>query len=172
MDEWTIKTPNRLFFKIDLLTDFAALCLTDFIDGRDIHLSLVFSTQLVNCCPHGWRTILVYCCPSTFFLTSPTPNPLSQTKCTVHRDSVWLWVGGGGGGGLDCVVDYILQEFYTLFLTRLRTYKIASPPRTKMTSKDDVWGLVSLKFLRPWCDGLLSRERGPAANNLEISYAR
>ncbi len=40
MDEWTIKTPNlicRLFFKIDLLTDFAALCLTDFIDWRYIH---------------------------------------------------------------------------------------------------------------------------------------
>ncbi len=31
MDEWTTKTPNpicRLFFKIDLLTGFAALCLT------------------------------------------------------------------------------------------------------------------------------------------------
>jgi hypothetical protein len=34
------KTPNpicRLFFKIDLLTGFAALCLTDFIDWRYIH---------------------------------------------------------------------------------------------------------------------------------------
>ncbi len=27
----------RLFFKIDLLTDIAALCLTDFIDWRYIH---------------------------------------------------------------------------------------------------------------------------------------
>ena len=27
----------RLFFKIDLLTDFAALCLTDFIDWRYLH---------------------------------------------------------------------------------------------------------------------------------------
>ncbi len=37
MDEWTIKTPSpicRLFFSIDLLTDFAALCLIDFIDWR------------------------------------------------------------------------------------------------------------------------------------------
>ncbi len=169
MDELTIKTPNpicRLFFKIDLLTDFAALCLTDCIDRRYIHLWLVFSTQLVNCCPHGQRTILVNCCPSTFLW--PPPHPLSQTNCTVHTDSVWLWVGGGG---LNCVVDYILQEFYTLFLTRLRTYKIASPPQTKMTSKDDIWGLVSLKFLRPWCAGCWA-ESGPAANNLEISYAR
>jgi hypothetical protein len=35
-------------------------------------------------------------------------------------------------------------------LTRFGTYKIASPPQTKMTSKDDIKGLVSLKFLRPW----------------------
>ncbi len=49
---------------------------------------------------------------------------------------------------LKCTVDHILQEFYTLFLTRFRTYKIASPPQTKMTSKDDIRGLVSLKFLR------------------------
>jgi hypothetical protein len=46
-------------------------------------------------------------------------------------------------------VDHFLQEFYTLFLTRFRTYKIASPPQTKMTSKDYIKGLVSLKFLRP-----------------------
>jgi hypothetical protein len=77
MDEGTIKTPNprcRLFFRIDLLTDFT--------------------------------------------------------------DSVWLW--GVGGGVLSCVVDHILQKFNTLFLTRLRTYKIATPSQTKMTSKDDI----------------------------------
>jgi hypothetical protein len=51
---------------------------------------------------------------------------------------------------LNCAVDHILQKFYTLFLTRFRTYKIASPPRTKMTSWDDIRGLVSLKFLCPW----------------------
>ncbi len=50
----------------------------------------------------------------------------------------------GGGGVLKCTVDHILQEFYTLFLTRFRTYKIALPPQTKMTSKDDIKGLVSL----------------------------
>ncbi len=49
---------------------------------------------------------------------------------------------------LKCTVDHILLEFYTLFLTRFR---IASPPQTKMTSKDDIKGLVSLKFLRQWC---------------------
>jgi hypothetical protein len=39
-----------------------------------------------------------------------------------------------------------MQEFNTLFLTRFRTYKIASPPQTKMTSKHDI------KFLRPWVE--------------------
>jgi hypothetical protein len=53
------------------------------------------------------------------------------------------------GGLLKCTVDHILQELYTLFLTRFRTYKIASPSLTKMTSKGDIKGLVSLKFLRP-----------------------
>jgi hypothetical protein len=33
---------------------------------------------------------------------------------------------GEGGGGLCPVGDHILKEFNTLFLTRLRTYKIAT----------------------------------------------
>jgi hypothetical protein len=50
---------------------------------------------------------------------------------------------------LKCVVDHILQEFNTPFLARFRTYKIASPTPNKVTSKDDIKGVVSLKFLRP-----------------------
>jgi hypothetical protein len=45
---------------------------------------------------------------------------------------------GGRWGVLSCVLDHILQEFYTLFLNRFRTYKVASPPQTKLTSKDDI----------------------------------
>jgi hypothetical protein len=123
------------------------------------------------------------CCPSTFSLTSPSlPLPKLNVHA-VYTDRVWL----GGGGVLNCVVEHILQEFYTqspyfktfmeprnrfkgmnsaslcslvgrydnpipprfiapidslkipaLFLTRFRTNKIASPPQTKMTSKDDI----------------------------------
>ncbi len=46
----------RLFFKNRLVNGLCDMCLADFIDWRQhtlIHSWLVFSTQLVNCCPHG-----------------------------------------------------------------------------------------------------------------------
>ncbi len=36
---------------------------------------------------------------------------------------------------MSCVVDHILQEFNTLFLTIFRTYKIITPPQTKTPVK-------------------------------------
>ncbi len=151
MGEWTIKTPNpicRLFFNFTV----NRLCGILFNRFYRLEISwLVFLIQLVNyCCPNGRGKYICVLLPlySTFSLTSsPVPPPSSQRKCTVYTDSVWQ---GWGGGGLNCTVDHILQEFYSLFLTRFRTYKIVSPPQTKMTSKDDNKGLVSLKFLRPW----------------------
>jgi hypothetical protein len=68
---------------------------------------------------------------------------------SVYRQSVTV---GGGGGVLKFTVDHILQDFYSLFLTRFRTYKIATPPQTKVTIKDDIKGVVSLKFLRLWLE--------------------
>jgi hypothetical protein len=64
---------------------------------------LVFSTPLVNCCP------------STFSLTSPilTPLPKVNVQCIQTVCGV-----GGGGEVLSCVVEHILQEFNTPFLTR------------------------------------------------------
>ncbi len=87
MDEWTIKTPNpicRLFFTIDILTGFAALCLTDFIDWRYIHSVVCIFDPGCELYPHGWRNntcvlLPLYC---TFSLTSPPP---SQTKCTMEE---------------------------------------------------------------------------------------
>ncbi len=111
MDELTIKTPNpkcQIFFKIDLLTDFAALCFTDFIDWRYIHSWLVFSIQLVNCCPHGRRNYTCVLLPLCILSDLPPLLPklnvqYIQTEC-----------GCGGWGVLNCVVDHILQEFYTV----------------------------------------------------------
>jgi hypothetical protein len=77
MDEWTTKTPYpicRLFFKVDLLTDFAALCLTDFIDWRYIHSWLVFSTQVWTAYPHGRRNYTCVLLP--LYLLSNLPPPL------------------------------------------------------------------------------------------------
>ncbi len=130
------------FLLVDLVTDISAFCLTDFIDWRYIHSWMIFF-QLVNCCPHGRRKYTCVLLPlySTFSLTS---SPL--LKETVQYDSCVAVVEGGGR--LNCTVDHILQVFYTLFLTKFRTYKIVSPPQ-KMTSNDDIKGLVSLKFLRP-----------------------
>jgi hypothetical protein len=93
---------------------------------------LVFSTPLVNDCP---STI------SLTFLT-PLPPPPKKNIRTVFADCVWVW--GGGGGVLSCVVDHILQEFNTQLLSRLRAYKIATPPLAKNTGKDDIKVLVSL----------------------------
>ncbi len=72
------------FLSVDLLTDFSAFCLTDFIDWRYIHSWFVFSTQLVNCCPqrqsgfpHGRRN---YTCvrlpPYCAFSLTSSPLPL------------------------------------------------------------------------------------------------
>ncbi len=81
--------------------------------------------------------ILVYCCPSTVpSLWPPPPSPIN-VQYSIYRQCL-------GWGVLKWTVDHILQEFYTLFLTRFRTYKIVSTPQTKMTSKDDIKGLASL----------------------------
>ena len=93
--------------------------------------------------PHGRRNYTRICVLLPLYLLSDLlPLPSSQTKCTVYTDSVCLW-GGGEVWVLNCAVDRILQEFYALFLTRFRTYKIATPPQTKITSKDEIKGLVS-----------------------------
>jgi hypothetical protein len=79
--------------------------------------------------------------PLLYSLSDLLPPPLLPN---VQYIQIVYDMGGGGWGVLKCTVDHILQEFYTLFLTRFRTYKIALPPQTKMTSKDDINGLVSL----------------------------
>jgi hypothetical protein len=88
------------FLLIDQLTDFAAFCLTDFIDWRYIHSWLIFLTQLVNCCPPGRRNYNCVLLP-LYLLSDLLPPPPAQTKCTVYTDNVWLRGGGGGVGGVE-----------------------------------------------------------------------
>ncbi len=113
MDEWTIKTPNlicRFYFEIDLLTDFAALCLTDFIDWRYIHSVVCIFDPGCELLPPWIRnnTCVLYCCPST--VPSLWPPPLPKLKCIVQYIQTVCVTGGGGRGGLlNCAVDHILQ---------------------------------------------------------------
>jgi hypothetical protein len=118
------------FLQVDLLTDFAAFCLTDFIDWRYIHSWLVFSPHLVNCCPHGRRNYTCVLLPlyNLYDLLPPTPPPpqLNVQYTCIPTDSVCLGgeVGGGGvelycrpysGGVLHAVSDQIqnLQNCFT-----------------------------------------------------------
>jgi hypothetical protein len=123
-------TEPRLFFKTDLLTDFAfaALFLTDFIEWRYIHSWLVFSTQPVN--------LLLYFCPSTFSLTSPPPP--SQTQCTVYTDSVWLC----GGGGVELCCKTIFCRSFTVTVSE--STKLLHYPKQKWPVKTTL-GIVVFK---------------------------
>jgi hypothetical protein len=142
MDEWTIKTTNpicRLFFEIDLLTGFAALCLIDFIDWRYIHSfthDWYFRTSL-------WPMDKLYLC-TVAPLPSLWPPPPPFPKLNVQYSGG----GGGGVGVLNCAVHHILQEFYTLcFWSDSEPTKLLHHPKLKC--KDDIKVLVSFKFLRP-----------------------
>ncbi len=106
-----------------------------------------FRFSLWTVAPMDDGTILYLCtvAPLPSLWPPPPSPPFSNKMYSIYRRGVWL---GWGEGLLKCTIDRILQEFY-LFLTRFRTYKIVSPPQIKMT-KDDIKGLVSLKFLRSW----------------------
>ncbi len=67
--------------------------------------------------------MLVFSPPPIFSLPGPPP-PFPKVKVP-YIQTVYV------GGLLSCVGDHILQQFNTLFLTRFRTYTIATPPQTK-----------------------------------------
>jgi hypothetical protein len=75
-----------------------------------------------------FRFSFVSYCPSNILSGSPPP-PLSCVKVQ-YKQSLCEW-DGVGGVTVSPVGDHILQEFNTLYLTRIRTYKIARPPQTK-----------------------------------------
>jgi hypothetical protein len=92
------------------------MCLTDFIDWKYITSWLVFSIQLVNCCPHGGRNYTSVLLPLYLLSDLPPPSPLPKVNVQYYRLSVVV----GGWGVLNCVVDHILQEVNTMFLTRIQ----------------------------------------------------
>ncbi len=82
----------------------------------------------IQSCWYFQPSFVNYCHSNLLSGSTPPPLPPSQSKSTVYTDSFWL---GGGGVELGCVGDNILQEFNTLFLTRIKTYKISTQPQTK-----------------------------------------
>jgi hypothetical protein len=89
------------FLSVDLLTDFAAFCLTDFIDWRYTHSWIVFSTKLVNCCPpwmlRNYTCVLLLVAPLLYLLSDLLPPPPSPLLPNVQYIQTMCDCGGGGG---------------------------------------------------------------------------
>ncbi len=74
-----------------------------------------------------------YLKPSFKICTLPVaPLPFSLVQLSpLPCVKIILYIVCEGGGRWGYVRYHILQEFYTLYLIRFRTYKIARPPQTK-----------------------------------------
>ncbi len=108
----------------------------------------------MNCCPHGRRNYgILYLCtvaPLLYLLSDllpPPPLPNVQYIQTRYRQCVTV---GGGGGGVE-----IYGGPYSAGVLHSVSDQIQNPQNCFTTpniknSKDDIKGLVSLKFLRPW----------------------
>ncbi len=90
-------SPQRI-----VLTDFEAVCFTDFVDWRYIHTGWYFRPSFWTVAPMDEGTLLVYCCPSTFSLTSPH-CPFQNEMCSIYRQCA---CGCGVGGVELCCRPY------------------------------------------------------------------
>jgi hypothetical protein len=130
------------FLSVDLLTDFAAFCLTDFIDWRYIHSWFVFSTPLLwTVAPKEEGSILYLCtfAPLLYHLSDLLPPP-PPSQCTEYTDSVWL----GGGGCWNVLWTIFCRSFTLCFWPDSEPTKLLHHPKQK---DDDIKGFVSLQFL-------------------------
>jgi hypothetical protein len=93
------------FLSVDLLTDFCGILFNRFyrLEIHSLMVCTIFSTQLVNYCPHGRRNytcvrLPLYC---TFSLTS-SPLPPFPMYSILYTESVCLWGVGVGGVEMYC----------------------------------------------------------------------
>ncbi len=89
-------------------------------------------------------SILVYCWVlplyRTFYLTSsPIPTP---SQWTVYTDN--MWVGGGVGGGVEMYSGPYSAGVLHSVSGQIRNLQNCFTAPNKMTSEDDIKGLVSL----------------------------
>ncbi len=93
-------------------------CLLEFVDWRYSQSCWYFRPSFVNYCPSN-------------LLSGSLPPPLHPCVKVQCIKTVSGWEGVGAGVWvLSPVGEHVLQEFNTLYLTRLRTSKIARPPET------------------------------------------
>jgi hypothetical protein len=90
----------RLFFKIDLLTDIAVLCLTDFIDLRYIHSVICIFDTACELLPPLTKEQYCTCVLLPLYLTFSLTSPLPKLN-VLYVQTVCDW-GGGGGVELSC----------------------------------------------------------------------
>jgi hypothetical protein len=118
------------FLSVDLLTEFAAFCLTDFFFFRyrlEIHSLMVSIFDPACDLLPPWKKELygtcvllnLYC---NFSLTSSSLPPPPFPMYSLYRQCATCGGGGElGGEGVEMYCGPYLQEFYTLFLTRFKT---------------------------------------------------
>ncbi len=117
------------FLSVDLLTDFAAFCLTDFIDWRYTHSWFAFSTQLVNCCPpwmgRNYTCVLLTVAPLLYLPSDLLPPP-PPFQCTVQYI---VWLLGGGGGCWSVLWTIFCRSFTPCFWPDSEPTKLLHRPK-------------------------------------------
>ncbi len=101
----------------------------------------------------------VECCPSTVPSLWPPPPSPSFPLYSIYRQCVTL----GGGGVVEMYCGPYSAGFLHSVSDQVQNLQNCFTTPNKMTSEDDITGLVSLKFLRPWairilCDNLTRAE--------------
>ncbi len=125
------------FLSVDLLTDFAAFCSTDFIDWRYIHSWFVFPPSLWTVAPMDEGTIWYLCTVAPllyllFDLLPPPPLPNVQYTQTVYDC--------GGCWNVLCTV--FCRSFTLCFRPDSEPTKLLYHPKQKWPVKTT---------LRGWC---------------------
>ncbi len=82
-------------------------------------------------------------------LWPPPPSPLPKLNVQFMQ-TVCVWGGGGRGGGWIVLYRPCFTGILHSVSNQMQNLLNYSTTPNKMTNENDIKGLVSLKFLRPW----------------------
>ncbi len=116
-------------------------------------IDLVFLTQLVNCCPHGRKNYTYVLLP--LCLLSDLPRPLPKLNVHYIQTTVCVW----GGGGVELCCRLCSAGILLSVSDQSQNLPNCFTTPNKMTSEDDIKGLVSLNILRPWSQANLAHHQ-------------